>query len=88
MEWVAAFVWNWWQLWTGIRSLRTAQKLGHNSIASQGAYIRDIKRRTQGSSVHKLTDELTAERDKNDRFAIDIAELKRKLDMVEHSYRR
>jgi hypothetical protein len=20
MEWVAAFVWNWWQLWTGIRS--------------------------------------------------------------------
>jgi hypothetical protein len=21
MEWVAAFVWNWWQLWTGIRTV-------------------------------------------------------------------
>ena len=59
--------------------LRTAQKLGHNSINSQEAYIRDIKRRRQGSAVSRLNEELQAERDKGDMLAMENAELRRIL---------
>lgn len=58
---------------------RTAQKLGHNSILSQEAYIRYLKRKRQGSAISRLNDELQAEKDKNDRQAIELAELRRML---------
>ncbi|QPK62570.1 site-specific integrase [Methylomonas sp. LL1] len=60
--------------------LRTAQKLGHNSILSQQAYIRHNKRRRQGSATHRLNEELQAEKDKNTRLSIENAELRRMLE--------
>ena len=60
--------------------LRTAQKLGHNSILSQEAYIRSLKRAGQETATSRLANELKFERDKNDSQAIEIAELRRMLE--------
>lgn len=61
--------------------LRTAEKLGHNSINSQEAYIRELKRRRKGAATSRLSAELQAERDKNDMLAIEVAKLRSMVGM-------
>lgn len=55
--------------------LRVAEKLGHNSVLSQEAYTRDMKRRQSESSTSQLKVELGIERDRANRLAKQLAEL-------------
>jgi hypothetical protein len=60
-------------------ALSVAQALGHESLGSQAAYVRDAQRRLRGTATYRDKEEHARLADENARLCAEVAALREKL---------